>query len=261
MESKKTVYARYGIEFKNGKIKSPIGYIPEFLKEGNTKTGKSVFTFSLLPGTKEITIDTNNGTITTKGSCICNCSGCYAQTGFYKMKNVVSSLAINTFLVNTDLTFVEKAITAQLETLDDCTEVRIHASGDFNVSNKLGYATMWHNIAEQFPGKLFWTYTKVARFESLFDDLTNANIVRSVLPEKLGFNFGTCEYIINAYYTLKSLDIPVYICKCGFDENQHCAGCKVCSKFKYVLFLEHSTKYNPFADPLFKKLQAIVNNQ
>ena len=46
--TKKAVYAKYGIEFSNGKIMSPVGSISELLKEGNGKTGKQVYTFSML---------------------------------------------------------------------------------------------------------------------------------------------------------------------------------------------------------------------
>ncbi len=260
MESKKSVYARYGIAYKSGKILSPVGYIPELLKKGNTKTGETVYTFSLLPGTENVTVTIKGQNKKVKGTCKVKCKGCYAMSGFYRMKNVIASLAINTYLVNKFPEFVLSALLAQLETIEDYTEIRVHAAGDFNTENPLCYAKIWKKVAKQNTTKSFWTYTKIQEFETFFDDVPNFNIVRSVIP-KVGVNFGTCEYIINAYYTLKSLDIPVYICKCGFDENQHCAGCKVCSKYKYVLFIEHSTKYDALSDPLFKKLQAIVNNQ
>lgn len=96
--------------------------------------------------------------------------------------------------------------------------------------------------------------------ETLFDSLKNANIVKSVIPG-IGLNFGTCEYIINAYYTLRELEESVYICRCGIDKNQHCERCGVCTTYKYVLFVEHSTSYKAELDPLYGKLCEIVNNQ
>lgn len=90
--------------------------------------------------------------------------------------------------------------------------------------------------------------------------MKNANIVKSVIPG-IGFNFGHCDYIINAYYTLKELGKSVYICKCGIDKNQHCERCGVCATYEYVLFIEHSTGYNAEKDPLYNKLCEIVNNQ
>lgn len=41
MKSKKEIYSKYGIQYKAGKILSPIGFVGELLKEGNTKTGKT----------------------------------------------------------------------------------------------------------------------------------------------------------------------------------------------------------------------------
>lgn len=259
MTSKKAIYAAHGLEYKAGKVLSPVGYIPELLKEGNSKTGKAVYTWSILPGTHAYTLNINGEDIIILGSCACDCLGCYAQTGFYKMHNVVDSLALNTYLVNNFLEFVEAAISAQLETLKRG-EIRIHAAGDFSTANPEEYAAMWHRVAEAFRSFRFWTYTKVRKFESLFDDLKNANIVKSVIPG-LGVNYGTCEYIINAYYTLRDMGKSVYICRCGIDKNQHCENCGVCATYDYVLFIEHSTAYKAEEDPYFSKLCEIINNQ
>lgn len=257
--SKSATYAKYGIEFKNGKIVSPVGPVCELLKEGNDKTGKRVLTFSILPGTGDFTIDINGKSYTVKGSCACDCKGCYAKTGHYNHDNTIRSMAINTYLVNNHIDFVKSCLMAQLE-CNERGEIRIHAAGDFNTKNPDEYAGMWREIAMKNNSYRFWTYTKVKRFETLFDDLKNANIVKSVIPG-IGFNFGTCEYIINAYYTLKSLEQSVYICRCGIDKNQHCEKCGVCATYKYVLFLEHSTNYKAEKDPLYEKLCEIVNNQ
>lgn len=257
--NKKETYKKYGVEFKNGKILSPIGWTGELLKVGNSKTGTLVYTFSTLAGNGEYTIEIDGTERTVKGTCVCNCSGCYAQTGFYRMNSVIKSLAINTIIVNNYLDFAERALMAQLETIGRG-EIRIHASGDFNTTEPDSYANMWYDIAKKNNSFRFWTYTKVKKFETLFDDLKNANIVKSVIPG-IGFNFGTCEYIINAYYTLKSLNQSVCICRCGIDKNQHCERCGVCATYKYVLFVEHSTNYKAEQDPLYEKLIEIVNNQ
>jgi hypothetical protein len=257
--TKKQVYAKHGVTFDGDKIVSPIGKISELLKEGNGKTGKAVYTFSMLPGTGSVEIEINNMTVFIKGTCICNCEGCYAKTGRYNCDNVIYSMAINTYLVNNYPDFVKACIMAQLEYIGRG-EVRIHAAGDFNTADPDKYAAMWYEIAKKNNAFRFWTYTKVNKYETLFDDLKNANIVKSVIPG-IGFNFGRCEYIINAYYTLKELGKRVYICRCGFDKNQHCERCGVCATYEYVLFLEHSTGYKAEKDPLFGKLCEIVNNQ
>lgn len=257
--TKKEIYAKHGIEFKNGYILSPIGKICELLKEGNEKTGKQVLTFSLLPGTGEFFTVLAGKEISVNGTCVCSCKGCYAMTGHYRQNSALRSMIINTFLVNNHIDFVKRCILAQLE-YSVRGEVRIHAAGDFNTLNSKEYANMWREIAKKCNSFRFWTYTKMKQYESLFDDLKNANIVKSVIPG-IGFNFGKCEYIINAYYTLKELGESVYICKCGIDKNQHCERCGVCATYKYVLFVEHSTGYKAELDPLYNKLVEIVNNQ
>ena len=257
--TKKEIYAKHGITFDGDHIISPVGPISELLKTGNTKTGKLVLTFSLLPGTCDFTADVNGHVITVKGTCCCDCIGCYAKTGKYNTDIVIRSMIINTYLVNNYIDFVYHAIAAQLEIIGRG-EIRIHAAGDFNTADPDGYASMWFNIAKKYNSFRFWTYTKVKKFENLFDSLKNANIVKSVIPG-IGFNFGRCEYIINAYYTLQEMGKSVYICKCGIDKNQHCERCGVCATYEYVLFIEHSTGYNAAKDPLYSKLCELVNNQ
>lgn len=258
-KSKVRTYAKYGIEFKGGKLISPIGPIEELLKEGNDKTGKLVFTFSTLPCTGFFTVIIEGIEVILQGTCICDCDGCYAKTGRYKLDKVIKSMAINTYLVNNHIEFVRNAIIAQLEYIGRG-EVRIHAAGDFDTANPDEYANMWHEIAATFRSFRFWTYTKIRKYEALFDDLKNANIVKSIIPH-IGVNFGHCDYILNAYYTLRSIGASVYICKCGFDNTQHCENCGVCASYDFVLFLEHSTSYKGKEDPLYPALYEIVMNQ
>lgn len=246
-QSKKEIYGKYGIDYDNGKILYRDRWISELLKEGNSKTGKKVYTWSMLAGNK------GNGT------CVCNCEGCYAQTGFYNMPSVKESLELNTSIVNNDLDFFYHAICAQLETIGKG-EVRIHASGDFNTKNADAYANTWKMITLLFPNILFWTYTKIERFETLFDGIENANIVKSVI-NGIGYNFGHCDYIINTYKKLKAMNASVWICRCGIDKNQHCENCKHCATAQFVLFIEHSTEYKAEKDPLYNELKALIDSQ
>ena len=82
MASKKEIYKEYGIEYKAGKIYSGLfGFVPEMLVNGNEKIGVGVYHFSTLPGTKIYKAVVNGETIETKGTCACDCVGCYAMTG------------------------------------------------------------------------------------------------------------------------------------------------------------------------------------
>lgn len=251
--SKKEIYAQFGIEYKNGKILCPDGrWHPELLKDGNSKTGIAVKTWSLLPGK-------GNG-----GTCPVTCPGCYAMRGRCACSNVVACYRFNTWLVNEHIDFFKRAIMAQLATIN-ATEIRIHAAGDFATKNPAEYTATWHYIADNAisaDGKkhIYWTYTKVTEYETLFDDLENANIVKSRI-KGIGFNFGHCDHIIRAYEMLKAAGENVYICRCGIDKNQHCEKCGLCSSAKYVLFIEHSTEYVAENDPLFPALKAIIESQ
>ena len=244
--TKREIYARYGIEYDGDNHILWRGvWIPELLKEGNTKVGKTVWTWSMTPG-----ID---------GTCVCTCDGCYAMTGRYLCDNVKESNRRNQQIVEEDLDFFYRAVMAQLECIGTG-EVRIHAAGDFATANQEAYATMWWLIVRSNPNFHFWTYTKVRELEHLFDDLPNGNIVKSVI-DGVGVNFGHCGYIIDAYKKLKANGAKVWICRCGIDKNQHCANCTRCSSYDFVLFVEHSTSYKASADPRFDELKALIESQ
>lgn len=243
--TKKDRYAAHGITYKNGKILYHGEWISELLKEGNTKTGKKVYTWSLPAGTE--------------GTCICDCEGCYAKAGFYNMENVKASLAMNQRIVEEDISFFYNAIMAQLECIGSG-EVRIHASGDFNTCNSADYASTVKRIVIENPAFLFWTYTKMQQYETLLDDVDNGNIVKSVV-NGYGVNYGHCGYIIDLYNELKGRGENVWICRCGIDKNQHCENCKHCATAKYVLFIEHSTDYKAEEDPRFDELKALIDSQ
>lgn len=260
-KSKKQMYLEHGIIYNNGKILTPMGWTRELLKKGNTKTGAKVYTFSLLPGTAFFKSTVNGTEYTEKGTCICDCEGCYAKTGRYVFDNVIRSMLINTHLVNNHIDFVYRALSAQIECLNR-PEIRIHAAGDFNTKNTEEYAHMWHTIINKYSVKIqdAWTYTKIKKYEDLFNTIKNANIVKSIIPGA-GVNFGKCEYIIKTYRLLKSLGKSVYICMCGIDPLQHCENCSVCALYEYVLFVEHSTAYKADKDPLYPVLCEIAKNQ
>ena len=237
---KAQIYSKYGIAYKGGKIETPIGATAELLKVGNSKTGAAVRTWSM-----------------SQTTCPCHCKGCYANYGCYQFANVKKSLNNNTEIATKHLDFLNRALRAQLETFADNTEIRIHAVGDFFGHD---YLMMWHDIARDYPKLIFWTYTKVRAFETAFDDLPNANIVKSVIPN-FGFNFGHCGYVIEMYKALMKIGAKVHICRCGIDNNQHCANCGKCSSCEYVLFIEHSTEYKAEEDPRFEELTELIENQ
>lgn len=260
--SKKAIYAKYGIEYKNGKINVPLfGLKRPFLVNGNDKIGKGAYHFSTLPTNTDYTVTIDGKEYTAKGTCPCSCIGCYATKGNYRFSSVIRSLMIKTILSRDFMEFVERAIMAQIEA-DKIELCRIHASGDFF---SVKYAEMWKRIAIAFPNVLFWTYTKNRECEHVFDDVKNANIVKSIIPG-FGFNFGHCDYIIKLYKYLKSKGYKVHICFCGIEEHanidvRHCTKCHSCAENDYVLFIEHSTEYKAENDPLFPELIKLILSQ
>lgn len=253
--TKKEIYASYGIKFENGKIYNPMfGWIAPMLVNGNAKLGKGVWTFSTLAGNAIYDIVIDNKSYSVKGTCVCNCVGCYAQTGFYKMPSTLKALAIRTLIAQLMPTWLENAIIAQIKA-ENIKLCRIHASGDFFSAE---YVNVWRNIVKACNTCVFWTYTKNASAENAFNDLANINIVKSLI-DGIGMNYGHCDYIMKAYEILKASGKKVHVCKCGFDKNQHCVNCKGCSENEYVLFVEHSTSYKAENDSSYAKLAEIVN--
>ena len=177
MASKKEIYAQHGIELKDGKINSPIGFINPLMVDGNSKIGKGVFHFSTLPANVDFSVNVNGKAMTVKGTCPCRCAGCYAMSGNFRYQSVKDSLAIRTVIARDYMDYCEKAINAQIQA-DKVKIIRIHASGDFF---SYEYALMWKRIAENNPNVLMWTYTKNKACQDVFNGLANANIVKSVI--------------------------------------------------------------------------------
>jgi hypothetical protein len=254
--AKKDIYKEFGIEYKAGKIVSPIGNINPLLVDGNEKIGKGVWHFSTLAGNKEYNVTVCGEKTTCFGTCAGNCEGGYCMTGNYNFPSVKDALAVRTIIAREYPDFCERAILAQLKA-DKIETVRIHATGDFFSRD---YLDMWRRIVKATPSVTYWTYTKETAAESAFDEFANANIIKSNI-DGAGFNYGHCDYIRAIYEMLRDMGKSVYICRCGIDKGQHCAGCKGCSNNEYVLFIEHSTEYVAEKDPAFESLKAIIDAQ
>ena len=256
---KRDIYAQYGIEYdpKSGKIyNSMFGWVRPLLINGNGKLGRGVYTFSTLAGNKWYNVVFENGDrMEIKGTCCCNCKGCYAQTGRYGCANVIAANARKTVIIRLMLEWFERAILAQIAA-DGIRICRIHASGDFD---SVEYVEAWHRIIEATPQVIYWSYTKYEPAQAAFDDLHNMNMVKSLTP--FGMNYGHAGYIIGLYNALKALGRRVYVCRCGIDRNQHCTNCNGCFDNEFTLFLEHSTEYNPENDPDFPAFVALVEAQ
>ena len=255
--TKKEIYAKHGIEYitKNQHIVTPYGNIRPLLVDGNAKIGKGVYHFSTLPGTQMFDVVIKGMSYTVKGTCKCDCIGCYAKTGNYRYQSVKNSLGIKTMLIREHIEFVKNAIIAQIEA-DKIQTVRIHASGDFDSEE---YVKMWIDIIEMFPAVTFWTYTKVKSAENAFNRFDNANIVKSVI-DGIGVNYGHIDYVESTYNKLANDGNKVHICRCGIDKNQHCTNCKGCATNDFVLFVEHSTEYKAEKESNWENFKRFVDS-
>lgn len=228
------------------------------LVQGNEKLGNDVWHASTLPTAEEITVTLKSGeTLTEKGTCPLTCKGCYGTCGNYKYNTTKYWLIMRTRLLREHMDIYFALVAIQL-TYENINKLRIHATGDFIKGEAIGY----YETLKKFPHIKAWTYTKVQTNSELeaLDSLPNMNIVKSII-KGCGFNFGHIAYIANIFYKLKREGKTVHICRCGIDKNQHCSNCDGCSDHEYVLFIEHSTGYNPMTDYGYNKMVELIENQ
>ena len=251
--TKKDIYKKYSIEFKDGKLFcDPLNtwFNPMLPIGTNTKVGDAA-TWSIYHGnetlkaadfgkkTQDIFKLANITEI--KGSCPCHCKGCYCDAGFYCFDSTKSVNVMKLTLARLYPDWLERALKAQIEA-DKIKQIRIHASGDFFSAE---YVDMWRRIALAFKDVTFWTYTKNKDALKAFHDVDNLHITPSVTP--YGFNFGTCCELLEMYKKLTEDGFRVHICGCGTKYERHCSdcnhGCKAIGKeCDFVLFIKHSTR-------------------
>lgn len=257
--TKKEFFANYGIEYrtKDSKILAPWGqWVPMPLTWGS-KT--HCYGWSTLAGTKEWEVEFNGKTQIMKGTCNCQCDHCYGCTGHYRKKSVINANGWRTYAARYHMDWLKRAITAQINwgvRRKPYESVRAHITGDFH---NMEYVDMWKGVKAECLETRMWSYTKNKEAEDAFDDIDGFNIVKSLVPG-FGINYGHCDYVMAMYRALREAGIETHICRCAVDEEQHCNTCHACQDLKYVLFLEHGSKYNPKADPLWDEFVALVES-
>ena len=238
------------------------------LVNGNEKLGLTVWHGSTVPGNGIVTaaftdkkeIEHN---VSENGTCPLLCKGCYGFANNYQYESTKYYLIMRTKLLRNYPETYFQLVRIQLET-EEIEKLRIHATGDFIKGEALGY----YNVLKDFPNIKAWTYTKVTDDHDIdiLDSLPNVNVVKSIIPG-FGFNFGHVAYIANMFYSLKRAGKSVFICRCGTEDKtkpetiQHCSDCDGCSNHEYVLFIEHSTKYNAKKDYGYSKLVALIESE
>lgn len=257
--TKKAIQTELNLKVFGSMVKINNDLYPLPLVQGNDKLGNVVWHSSTLPTNHTITAinPTTNETISACGTCPTTCEGGYCQTGHYNQNRNKFLLIKRTELLRKYPEIYFELVRIQLEN-EDIEKFRIHAVGDFLEHEIKGYI----ELLPQFPTLKAWTYTKCHNSDLLdkLDSLPNMNIVKSVI-HGYGYNYGHIAYIAALYYALKRMGKTVYICRCGIDKNQHCSDCNGCTNHEYVLFVEHSTGYNPETDYGYDKFVALVESQ
>jgi len=132
------------------------------LNQGNTKLGRSIFTFSL------------PAVVTCPGrSTLCS-KACYALRGEKRFPSLKASYK-KRYTASKQANFTAKMI--QEIQLLECDIVRIHVSGDFYSPN---YVARWIEIARSCPGTKFYAYTRSWRDPAILRELQKLAKVKNV---------------------------------------------------------------------------------
>lgn len=198
-------------------------YQAKFVKNGNTKVGSSIYTWSKLAG---------NGMIAgCKGTCGKHCMGCYntenpKKSPCYVFKSYVQygwedgtpvkSHVRNTNIMRNNINKAFEDIKLQLQRARKKPKaVRIHASGEIETSKEL---RMWIETAKLFPEIPFYIYTKAYK---ILD-----NVLSSIKEEDLPKNFFINISVwhnngIKAYNKWKHLSIiRAFVYEDGYDYSK-----------------------------------------
>tara|TARA_R110000868_G_scaffold408098_2_gene690283 strand:- start:1552 stop:2196 length:645 start_codon:yes stop_codon:yes gene_type:complete len=81
---------------------------------------------------------------------------CYARQGYYVMPSVAATREFNLAVIRKSLSSFRLALITDLQHIKQ-TSIRLHDSGDFF---NQAYLNVWIKLAELFPEKKFYAYTK-----------------------------------------------------------------------------------------------------
>jgi len=201
-------------EIKAYKLKSG------FLKNGNKKLGKLIYSFDL------------PAVVSCPNSSECFKS-CYANKGTFLWggKGAKTSNTYNFAIALNDLEYLQKELIKEIKKKNIKT-IRIHSSGDFFSKQ---YFLMWCNIARHFKNINIFTYSKAPQIEGAKIP-KNLNIINSFVKiDNINYlNYAPIEKIKEMRAKTKGIICPVTIGK-----KIDCSACKYCITKNKVLFVAH----------------------
>lgn len=175
-------------------------------------------------------------------SCLnCNSckSDCFALKSYHQYPSTMALWDYNFNLVKNDLFKLYDKLDNQLKRIarsKGAKMVRIHQSGDFYSQN---YLNMWCDLIAKYPMITFFGYTKVNEILdfSRMDQLTNCNIVRSMVGKKR--NFGSLSYV-----TKLANETNGVVCGAYGEQRENVKCGETCFKcmehgHKNVFFVQH----------------------
>lgn len=136
---------------------------------GNSKLGKGIYTFNLLPGDTPLTLADGTQLTNISGSCGGCCSSCknacYAMIGAKKNQTtVIPSTGDNTLLARYALDELFHQINAFV-LYNIVSVIRLHSSGEFL---SYAYFLKWVEFAKNHPEIKIYTYTKRYNYLDMF---------------------------------------------------------------------------------------------
>jgi len=201
--------------FTRPKIKGKTVEKRKILQAGNKKLSSDILIFNLPP-------------IVSCPNCKECRKSCYAVKAYRQYPNVKIAWDKNYNLAKNNISELKRMIISELKSTKKST-VRIHSSGDF-FSHE--YIAMWNDVIQLFPGKQFYSYTKV-RNAMVLNNNNNCNMISSFIHNKL--NYGPIEYCMELRKQYKTI-----ICPAGLKKGIVCGkDCDYCITKNNVVFVQH----------------------
>lgn len=235
-----------------------------FCKSGNTKLGKTMWTFSKTYSDQAFYVESFKGYIT--GSCIGYCDGCrkacYVAKS-YRYGSVIKGHAINTCGMRYDFEKLCADLRGQLARACKANKapeyVRIDQSGELMSAEE--FNLLWCALAEEFPNVKFYVYTKA--YDIVIPALLagrvpgNLTVLISVwheygirefftvahLPNVKAFVYDDKQFDYSVYGLARQTECKAYDEKGKLDHNVTCDKCQKCmnrlSCHKVIFCNEH----------------------
>lgn len=174
------------------------------LVKGNSKLGKGVYAFNLLPGAEPLSTKTKGKLTDIRGTCGGCCDGCenycYAVRDAKLYHNtVIPSVAKNTLIMRNDMDGCFKQLKEQLVS-KKANILRYHSSGEIETYDQLLHMV---RLATEMPQVKFYFYTK--RFNILENYLKR----NDKLPDNLVANVSEWKGNTKGY-KLDGLNVFMY---------------------------------------------------